>query len=68
MNKVETALYRTHKTLREACDEVEQDFSSSIIENLDTCCSCGIWLKFSELIEDQDAMGICKPCWTYYGA
>ena len=67
MTELEQSLYRSRKTLREACEELNLVYSDTCISSLDTCSSCGIWVKYAELVPDEDKNPICKECLTYYG-
>lgn len=67
MNKVERALYRTHKTIREACAETNAEFDPTAVAAVATCTNCSIWHLLQELKPDLDANPICKICWRFYG-
>lgn len=71
MNSLDYVLYKTRKTVRSACEEllVNPDTSTLVHDmELIACSSCGIWLKFSQLILDQDNLEICKDCLDAYGS
>lgn len=67
MNEYENHLYRKKKTLLEVCNELGIDVSDFPLENLETCSSCSIWYKSTELILDLDSNPICKVCKRFYG-
>jgi hypothetical protein len=67
MTPLERTLYKTHKSILEACREIgiEYILDSEIV--LTQCADCGIWLFPKELIKDLDGQGICRDCVTHYG-
>ena len=67
MNEVERVLYRTHKTIREACMEAGVDFDPSVVQSVEACTNCSIWHRVVELKPDLDSNSICKICWRFYG-
>lgn len=67
MNKVEKTLYKTRKTVQEACDECGVDFEDAVVSELEECSSCSIWLKHYQLKPDLDNNPVCKECLDYYG-
>ena len=67
MNKIERALIRTRKTVRQACQETGTDPEEVDILDIDQCSSCSVWAKHSELREDLDGNYICRVCWDEYG-
>jgi len=67
MNEVESTLHRTRKTLWQVCNELGIDQAECKVLSLDTCSSCGIWLKITRLIPDLDGNPICNECYTHYG-
>ena len=67
MNEVERVLYRTHKTIREACIEAGVDFDPSVVQAVEACTNCSIWHRTVELKPDLDKNLICKICWRFYG-
>ena len=67
MHEVEKSLYRTRKTLRDACRELNLVYEDTCVGTIDTCSSCGIWVKVKELVPDEDKNPICKECLTFYG-
>lgn len=67
MNELEKVLYRKKKTLREACQEYGIDLDEAEIKELETCSSCSIWHKSTELVLDLDDNPICKTCRRFYG-
>lgn len=68
MNEVEKSLFRTRKTLRQVCSELNIDIDEADVYELDQCSSCSIWLKYIQLKTDADDNLICKQCWDAYGA
>ena len=67
MNEVERVLYRTNKSIREACAEIGVDFDEFPVDKIETCSHCSIWYKHHELKPDLDENPICKICWRFYG-
>lgn len=67
MNQLEVGLFKTRKTIRQVCEELELDFDSSYVLNLAECSDCGIWLKQSQLIPDLDKNPICPDCLRFNG-
>lgn len=67
MNEVERALYRTHKTIREACAEAGVQFTENLELSVQECSHCSIWHRLQELQLDLDKNPICKICWRFYG-
>lgn len=67
MNEVEKVLYRTRKTLTQACKEAGVEFDSDIIKEIQECSHCGIWYKLNQLIPDLDKNPICNNCNHFYG-
>lgn len=67
MNELEGYLYRKKMTLLEACEYFEIPVEEADIENIETCSSCSIWYKPTELVLDLDGNPICKVCRRFYG-
>lgn len=72
MTPLESALYKTRKTLLEVCREFDIEYTLESVGfqkdlELDQCASCSIWLKQEELIPDLDGNEICKDCYKFYG-
>ena len=67
MNEVEKTLFRTRKTIRQACSEAGYEYDENYIQHIEQCSSCSIWLKPSQLKLDLDDNFICTPCWVAYG-
>lgn len=67
MNKVESVLYKTRKTLREACEEAGVDFSEAWLQDVQECSNCSIWLKLKEMTPDYDNNLCCSLCLRFYG-
>lgn len=67
MNDLEVGLYRSHKTIREVCRELNLDFEEVYVNNLSECTDCGIWLKHRELQPDLDDNPICSHCMRFNG-
>lgn len=60
-------LYRTNRNIIDACIELDVEFKEEMLEDLETCNSCGIWYHSYQLIPDDDDNNICKFCETHYG-
>lgn len=67
MNKVESTLYKTRKTLREACEEAGVDFSEDWLVEVQECANCSLWLQLKEMQLDYDGNPCCSLCLRYYG-
>ena len=67
MNDLERLLYRKKRTLLEACQEFGIDIMDADVSALETCSSCSIWHKTTELVLDLDDNPICKTCRKFYG-
>ena len=67
LNNVENYIYRKKTTLLEACNVLDIDINTVELPNLETCSSCSIWYKSSELVLDLDSNPICKVCKRFYG-
>ncbi len=67
LNALDYVLYKTHKTVKDACTELIIPYSDSVEISLCQCNSCGIWLKPNQLVKDLDGLDICKDCYTVYG-
>lgn len=67
MNQIEEQLYRKKRTLLEVCEEFGISPEDADISILETCSSCSIWFKTTELIPDLDGNPICKTCQRFYG-
>lgn len=68
MTPIEQALYKTRKTLLEACAEFSIEYILDSEDfTLKQCNSCGIWLKPVQLKPDLDGLDICNDCLTFYG-
>lgn len=65
MNLIERTLYKTRKTVLEACIENDLQLSSEIEIGLTCCSSCGIWLI--EMPVDNDGLETCQLCLDSYG-
>lgn len=59
-------LYKTRKTLREACQEAGIEFDTGYT-TLDECTHCSVWLQPHELVPDLDKNPICNVCLRYEG-
>jgi hypothetical protein len=71
MNSLDYVLYKTRKTVRSACEELLLNPDTTpLVHSLELipCSSCGIWLKFTQLIKDQDNLEICRDCLNAYGS
>lgn len=67
MNELEKGLYRSHKTIREVCRELDLDFEEVFVDKLGECSDCGVWLKHSEFVLDLDENPICEHCFRFNG-
>lgn len=68
LNSLDYVLYKTHKSVQDACTELFIPYSADTVKvSLCQCTSCGIWLKPLQLIKDLDNLDICKDCYTAYG-
>jgi hypothetical protein len=67
MNKYEDHIYRKKMTLLEAASHFNIPIEDFPLENLETCSSCSIWFKSTELVLDLDSNPICKVCRRFYG-
>lgn len=67
MNKLESFLIRTRKTVIEGCDAVGIKIENAELNNIEECSSCGVWYSKKALIPDLDGNPICKVCYDYYG-
>jgi hypothetical protein len=67
MNDLENGLYRTRKTIREVCRELDLDFDLVYVTNLSECSDCNIWLKHAQLKPDLDDNPICPQCLRFNG-
>jgi hypothetical protein len=67
MNEFEKSLIRSRKSISQIADEFGVDIEEVEIYDIDQCCSCSIWLKYSQLKEDLDGNLICRECYTTYG-
>lgn len=68
MTPLEKSLYKTRRTVREACIDSNTNYTGN--ENIYTvsqCSSCSLWLFPKELKNDEDGLPICSPCMMYYG-
>lgn len=65
MNLIERTLYKSRKSLLEACAENDIQYSSEIEICLMQCSSCGIWLL--EIPVDDDGLETCQLCLDSYG-
>lgn len=65
MNILERTLYKTRKSVFEACTENDIQYPSEIEIGLTSCSSCGIWLV--EMKKDQDGLDTCDLCQETYG-
>lgn len=69
MNELEKTLYRSRKSVLEACAEIDIKYPPDVeISALRECTSCGIWLKTGQMKKDADDLDICKDCLDVYGA
>ena len=60
--RIEQALLKTRKSLREVCRELDLDVPEKDDLLVDTCAHCGVWHKNYKLIEDLDGNYICSYC------
>lgn len=60
--RIEQALLKTRKSLREVCRELDLDVPDKDDLLVDTCAHCGVWHKNYKLIEDLDGNFICIYC------
>ena len=60
-------LYRTNNSIIKACEDLNIEFSSDLLEDLEQCSQCSTWYYSYELIPDQDYNNICKFCVVHYG-
>lgn len=67
MNSLERVLYKTRKTIRQACKEAGIDFEEAEVNSLLECSHCNWWGKPSDLVPDLDDNPICKVCLRYEG-
>ena len=67
MNKLESTLYRSRRTLLDVCREMGLDIDTVELKELETCSSCSIWRKTRELKDDLDGNPICPECVRFYG-
>jgi hypothetical protein len=67
MNDLEKSLYRKKRTLLEACEEFGIPLQLADIPSIETCSSCSIWFKSTELVLDLDSNPICRVCNRFYG-
>jgi hypothetical protein len=67
MNSFENSIYRRKISLLEACKEFNIPVEDAPLNTLETCSSCSIWYKSSELVLDLDSNPICKVCKRFYG-
>lgn len=65
MNLIERTLYKTRKSLLEACTENDIEYSHEIEICLMQCSSCGIWLF--DMPRDDDGHETCQLCLDSYG-
>ena len=68
LSSLDYVLYRTHKSVLEACDELMIEYHSEVEIQLKQCTSCGVWLKPQQLKKDLDGLDICTTCLDAYGA
>ena len=67
MTEVESYLYKTRKTIRQACAELGLTFDNEIVTAIEECSSCNIWLRPTALKPDLDGNPICPQCLHFYG-
>jgi hypothetical protein len=67
LNSLDYVLYKTHKSVLEACRELMIEYHPEVEIHLKQCTSCGIWLKPEQLKKDLDELDICTTCLTAYG-
>jgi len=67
LNSIDYVLYKTRKSVLEACRELMIEYHSEVEIHLKQCTSCGIWLKPVQLAKDLDGLDICNTCLTTYG-
>lgn len=67
MSSLVDELYRTNKSVLEACRTLGIHFDVEDLEDLEQCSSCGIWWFSFELSPDLDEANICKFCEVRYG-
>lgn len=60
-------LYRTNRSIMDACEELGTEFDIEMLEDLEACTNCNVWWHSYELIPDLDDNNICKFCEGYYG-
>lgn len=65
--RIEQALLKTRKSLREVCRELDLDVPDKDELLIDTCAHCGVWNKNYKLIEDLDGNFICTYCENLVG-
>lgn len=68
MNSLDYVLYKTRKSVVEACTELLLKYDPSLEISLLQCSHCSIWLKPQQLIPDLDSLDICEDCYRHYGA
>lgn len=67
LNALDYVLYKTHKSILDACAELMIEYSSEVEIHLKQCNCCGIWLKPGQLVKDLDGLDICQTCVDAYG-
>ena len=66
MNLLERTLYKTRKTVLEACREIDVQYPPEDDIGLESCSCCGVWLI--SMKRDLDSSPICDICLDTYGA
>ncbi len=62
IKKIENALLKTRKSLRQVCAELDLDVPEKDELLIDSCAHCGIWHRNYKLVEDLDGNYICRYC------
>ena len=65
MNVLEQTLYKTRKSIRQA--QIEIDFETSVITEIEECANCDIWWKKKEMNKDRGGNYICNFCFFNCG-
>lgn len=67
ISKVEKALVKTRRSLREVCDEFGIDMPDREDLCVSNCSQCSVWNYNYKLIEDLDGNPICRYCNDLFG-
>lgn len=66
MSSLTDILYRTNRSIQDACLELNIEYNEEDLEDLARCDNCFIWYWGYELIPDVDNLNTCKFCDQYH--